>query len=80
MNLRLGRYVIGAGILLTLAGTAQAVPVAADINILGGAVYNDRVGNSRFFFGANNDFMMPGDGKQNPAIIGPGNHDGCILR
>ena len=34
MNLRLGRYVIGAGILLTLAGTAQAVPVAADINIL----------------------------------------------
>jgi len=57
MNHRLGRYVIGAGIFLTLAGTAQAAPVAADINILGGAIYNDRVGNSRFFFGANNDFI-----------------------
>jgi hypothetical protein len=57
MNLRLSRYVIGAGIFLTLAGTALAAPVEADINILGGAIYNDRVGNSRFFFGAGNDFI-----------------------
>jgi hypothetical protein len=36
---------------------AHSAPIAADITVLGSDVYNDRIGNSRFFFGANTDLI-----------------------
>jgi hypothetical protein len=47
-----------AGVILPASvNLVYAVPVNADINVAGSLVYNDRIGNSRFFFGANSDLI-----------------------
>jgi hypothetical protein len=47
-----------AGVILPASvNLVHAVPVNADIDVAGSLVYNDRIGNSRFFFGANSDLI-----------------------
>ena len=49
--------VTAAALIQMCVTLAHSAPIAANITVLGSDVYNDRIGNSRFFFGANTDLI-----------------------